>query len=169
MFTTAAVVLIVAIAWWVERLNRKDRESRNIAVLSDEEVRTAVLHTRQDVKLLAFLLGAILIMPGVIADRFINVGALGREPAPYIKSAETRTAMADNSVKEAVEHIWEAAPIEAKGVMSVDRRPTEAQSPAHATQNRPDSPRPPGVSSRAAASGRCHRQGQHSPWPSWSA
>ena len=36
---------------------------------ADEEVRTAVLHARQDIKLVAFLLMGIAIMLGVIADR----------------------------------------------------------------------------------------------------
>jgi hypothetical protein len=46
MFTAGAVVLTIAIAWWVARLNLKDRESRNVARLTDDEVRTAVLRTR---------------------------------------------------------------------------------------------------------------------------
>ncbi len=67
MFTVGAFVFAVVISLSIDRLNAKDRS--NIAILSDEELRSAVLHTRQDVKLVAFLLYAILIMLGVIADR----------------------------------------------------------------------------------------------------
>ena len=67
MFTAVAFVLIIAIGWYVGRLNVKDRS--NVAVLTDDEVRSAILHARQDVKLVAFMLGGILLMLGVIADR----------------------------------------------------------------------------------------------------
>jgi hypothetical protein len=58
MFTTTAVVSTVGIARWLERRTVKDH--RDMALLTDNEIRTA--------KLVAFL-GAILIMIGVIADR----------------------------------------------------------------------------------------------------
>lgn len=67
MFTTGAFFLIALIGWQVGRANIKDRA--NVAILTDDEVRTAILHARQDVKLVAFVLGAILVMLGVIADR----------------------------------------------------------------------------------------------------
>lgn len=67
MFTAGAFFLIAAIAWYVGRANVKDRQ--NVAMLTDDEVRTAVLHARQDVKLIAFMLGGVIIMLGVIADR----------------------------------------------------------------------------------------------------
>jgi hypothetical protein len=67
MFTALAIVLIVAIGWYVERANVHERSI--VATLSDNEVRTAILHGRQELKLVAFLLGGILIMLGLIADR----------------------------------------------------------------------------------------------------
>jgi hypothetical protein len=67
MFTIGAFLLIAAIGWYVGRANISDRQI--IATLSDDEVRTAILHARQDVKLITFLLGGILLMLGVIADR----------------------------------------------------------------------------------------------------
>ena len=67
MFTIAAFFGIAAIGWYLDKANVSDRS--NVAILSDEEVRTAVLHARQDIKLVAFLLGGIAIMLGVIADR----------------------------------------------------------------------------------------------------
>jgi hypothetical protein len=67
MFTVGAFLLIAAIAWYTERANVKDRGI--VATLSDDEVRTAILHARQDLKLIAFLLGGGLVMLGVVADR----------------------------------------------------------------------------------------------------
>ena len=67
MFTLAALLALGAIGWLVGRANVRDRAI--VAVLSDDEVRTAILHARQDIKLVAFMLGAILLMLGIIADR----------------------------------------------------------------------------------------------------
>jgi hypothetical protein len=67
MFTIGAFIGIAAIFWYVEKANVRDRSI--IAIVSDEEVRTAILHARQDIKLVAFLLVGIAIMLGVIADR----------------------------------------------------------------------------------------------------
>ena len=67
MFTGVAFALIVGIGWYTMRTNVKDRA--NISVLSDDEVRTAVLHARQDIKLVAFLLCGVLVMLGLIADK----------------------------------------------------------------------------------------------------
>jgi len=62
-YTLFAMVLLVGITWaaeWSTVLNRDP---------SDGELRTHVRHIRLDVKLIAPLLGAILIMLGIIADR----------------------------------------------------------------------------------------------------
>lgn len=67
MFTIGSLFLIAAVALYAERANVRDRA--NVAVLSDDEVRTAVLHARQDVKLVAYMLGGVIFMLGVIADR----------------------------------------------------------------------------------------------------
>jgi hypothetical protein len=67
MFTIVSFVMIAAVGWYVQRENVKDRA--NIAVLTDDEVRSAVLHARQDIKLIAIMLAGILIMLGIIADR----------------------------------------------------------------------------------------------------
>jgi hypothetical protein len=67
MFTIGAFFLIAAIGWYIGRANVKDRQI--IAIVSDEELRTAILHARQDLKLIAFLLGGILLALGVVADR----------------------------------------------------------------------------------------------------
>lgn len=67
MFSGIAVVLMVAAGWLANRTHAEDR--KNIAILDDDEARSAVLHTRQDVKLVCFLLCGVIIMLGVIADR----------------------------------------------------------------------------------------------------
>ncbi len=67
MFTSAAVFGIVAICVYVNWLHVRDLS--NIAVVSDEELRSAILHARQDIKLVAFLLAGIAVLLGVIADR----------------------------------------------------------------------------------------------------
>ena len=67
-------MLVLAWAWldisfsFVGRANDKERHHLN-AIVSDDEVRNCVLHTRQDLKLVCFLLGGILIMLGIVADR----------------------------------------------------------------------------------------------------
>jgi hypothetical protein len=67
LFTIGAFVIIAAFGWYVQRENVKDRS--NVALLTDDEVKTAVLQARQDVKLVVFMLAGILVMLGIIADR----------------------------------------------------------------------------------------------------
>jgi hypothetical protein len=66
IFTTAAVVLAIAVALWARRLPKVKARTTPVDF---EEVGTAVLQASQYAKLMAFLLFAILIMLGVIADR----------------------------------------------------------------------------------------------------
>lgn len=68
MFTVAAVLVVALLAWAVSRANSKDRgiyESER----SDMKEWALLLHARQDLKLIAFLLAGILIALGVVADR----------------------------------------------------------------------------------------------------
>jgi hypothetical protein len=68
MFTICAVVILALTTFAVEHYNRKDRATYDR--LGDEEARrTLLLHIRQDVKLISFLLFAVLIMLRIIADR----------------------------------------------------------------------------------------------------
>jgi len=69
MFTIISLVASRYIGWYADERNAEDRN--NIALLSDDEVRTAILHARQDLKFICFLLFAILIMLGVIADLIV--------------------------------------------------------------------------------------------------
>lgn len=67
MFTVLSLVLIFGAGWYANRTHAEDRN--NIANLTDDEVRSAILHARQDIKLVVFMLAAVVLMLGVVADR----------------------------------------------------------------------------------------------------
>jgi hypothetical protein len=66
MFTVGAFFLLALITWYGNHENEKDRPSYDRA---PDDIRLLALHTRQDIKLIAFLLGGIIVMLGIIADR----------------------------------------------------------------------------------------------------
>jgi hypothetical protein len=66
MFTVGAFLLTVLTAWYASYANEKDRRTYDQA---HDDNWTLLLHTRQDIKLVAFLLGGVIVMLGVIADR----------------------------------------------------------------------------------------------------
>lgn len=70
IFTGIAIALIVGAGWWADRTHAQDR--KNIAILDDDEVRSAILHARQDIKLVVFMLAAVVLMLGIIADRLVR-------------------------------------------------------------------------------------------------
>ena len=73
MFTTIAFFAGALIAWGANRANDKDRPTYDR--LDDiEAARLLLLHARQDMKLIAYVLFAILVMLGVIADRLPSPG-----------------------------------------------------------------------------------------------
>lgn len=65
MFTAASAALLLLIFWMVSRANQQDPPSRH----DDAELRDLIRHSRQDLRLVAFLLCGILLALGVIADR----------------------------------------------------------------------------------------------------
>lgn len=67
MFTAVAIALILGAGWLANRTHAKDR--LNVAILDDDEVRSAVLHARQDIKLVCFLLAGVIVMLGILADK----------------------------------------------------------------------------------------------------
>lgn len=70
MFTVIAFFGIAAIATLVSRL--QDREAlggRHPSLYDDDQVREAIIHARQDLKLIAYLLAGVIIMLGIVADR----------------------------------------------------------------------------------------------------
>jgi hypothetical protein len=69
MFTIIAFLVIAGIAWYAERANASDRSRIITQYISDDEVRAVILHARQDIKLIVFLLMGILLMLGFVADR----------------------------------------------------------------------------------------------------
>ena len=73
MFAAIACLVGALIVWGVGRANDKDRATYD--GLDDvEAARLLLLHTRQDMKLIAYVLFAILVMLGVIADRLPSLG-----------------------------------------------------------------------------------------------
>jgi hypothetical protein len=67
MYIVLAMILIAGLTWYAQRDSRRERQT--VAIVTDDEARNATLQGRQDLKLIAFLLGAILLMLGVIADQ----------------------------------------------------------------------------------------------------
>jgi hypothetical protein len=68
MFTSGAIILISLIAWFATKQNESDRPSYDNAPPEHSQW-LMLLHARQDLKLIAFLLAGILVMLGMIADR----------------------------------------------------------------------------------------------------
>jgi hypothetical protein len=66
MFALTAFAARVLIGWRADRKNYEDRRARP-SPFADDEVRQSIVHMRQDVKLIAFLLMAIATL-GIIAD-----------------------------------------------------------------------------------------------------
>ena len=68
MFTTIAFFGLAAIAWLVMLKQTKELAHRP-GFFDDDKVRESVVHARQDLRLIAYLLGGIIIMLGIVADR----------------------------------------------------------------------------------------------------
>ena len=68
MFTIIAAVALVAISYWADRLSDTEAVQRAV-VFDDDIVRQSVVFARRDLRLIAWVLAAMLIMLGVIADR----------------------------------------------------------------------------------------------------
>jgi hypothetical protein len=69
MFTVISLLASRYIAWYADECNVEDRNK--VSIVSDDEIRDAILNARQDIKLVCFLLFAILMMLGVISDLII--------------------------------------------------------------------------------------------------
>src|SRR5262245_26945043 len=68
MFTIIAAVAVIAISLWTDRL--MDHETVQRAVVFDDDiVQKSVVFGRRDLRLIAWMLAAMLIMLGIIADR----------------------------------------------------------------------------------------------------
>jgi hypothetical protein len=64
MFTFGAILLTTLLVWYAHRMNERDR-----SMYDDDSISLLLLHVRQDLKLVAFLLGGAIVMLGIIADR----------------------------------------------------------------------------------------------------
>jgi hypothetical protein len=68
MFTIIACFAVAALVIWTERQSNKEMIQRP-SWFDDDLVRQSVVFARQDLRLIAWVLAAILIMLGIIADR----------------------------------------------------------------------------------------------------
>jgi hypothetical protein len=68
MFTLLAIALTGLLYWAAQKANEQDRSMYN-ADDRDDRIWHLVLHIRQDSKLIAFALGGVMVMLGIIADR----------------------------------------------------------------------------------------------------
>ncbi len=68
MFTGIAMLGLGSIGLAVRKIQDKEM-MRSPSCFDDDQVRQSVVHARQDLRLIAYLLGAITIMLGIIADR----------------------------------------------------------------------------------------------------
>jgi hypothetical protein len=68
MFTVAACVAVLAITFWTDRLSDREAVLRPM-VFDDDIIRQSVVLARRDLRLIAWMLAAMLIMLGIIADR----------------------------------------------------------------------------------------------------
>jgi hypothetical protein len=68
MFTIIACVAVPALVIWTDRLSDREMVQRP-PVFDDDVVRQTVVFARRDLRLVAWVLAAILVMLGIIADR----------------------------------------------------------------------------------------------------
>lgn len=66
MFTVIAIAVGIAFVIWASRSN--DKERLGVSEFEDKLVKQSIVFGREDLKLIALLLFAILVMLGVIAD-----------------------------------------------------------------------------------------------------
>ncbi len=69
MFTLVAVVLASLLMWAADRGNRRDRKLEYDRLTEVERMVALALHSRQDLKIISFLLVGIMVLLGIIADR----------------------------------------------------------------------------------------------------
>lgn len=68
MFTIIAGIAVAALAWWSQRWANNER-AQQPSIFDDDQVRQSVMFVRDDLRTIALLLAAILLMLGIIADR----------------------------------------------------------------------------------------------------
>jgi len=68
MFSIGAFAAIVLVVWYSHRQEQGERNVPPVAV-EDDYLRERVLFIREDIRLVAYLLMAVLVMLGIIADR----------------------------------------------------------------------------------------------------
>ena len=67
MYTIGSFFALALVGWLCTRSNKSDRGM--VSDIQDNEIKALILHARQDIKLLVFLLGLMIVMLGIIADK----------------------------------------------------------------------------------------------------
>jgi hypothetical protein len=68
MFTVGACFLVALLVWLAKRTNEKDRQDYERNAPDDLSRWLLMLHIRQDLRVMAFLLGGIMVLLGILAD-----------------------------------------------------------------------------------------------------
>jgi len=69
MFTAFAVIAIGLVAWYSHRQEAAERKSTSKLPIENDYAKQRLLYIREDVRLVVYVLMAILVMLGIIADR----------------------------------------------------------------------------------------------------
>jgi hypothetical protein len=69
MFTGGALVLVAVLLFVAHRGNQSDRRMYDLDRDNSDAVRHLMLHIRQDMKMLVFLLAGVIVMLGIVADQ----------------------------------------------------------------------------------------------------
>jgi hypothetical protein len=72
MFTAGAFFFSCLIGWYANHCNEKDRRTYDRGrddLRGPDDLWILALHTRQDIKFISFLLGGVIVMLGIIADK----------------------------------------------------------------------------------------------------
>lgn len=67
MFTALSMLALAGLAWYARSSSNSERKA--VSSFDDALVRQSVVFAREDLKLIALALAAILVMLGIIADR----------------------------------------------------------------------------------------------------
>lgn len=67
VFSLGAIALVIFIAWYSNRGNNNERSTYETH--RDDQNFWLLLHIRQDIKLVAAMLGGVIVMLGIVADR----------------------------------------------------------------------------------------------------
>ena len=68
MFTAGACFLVALLVWLAKRTNKKDQPDYDRNAPDERSQWLLMLHIRQDLKVIAYLLAGIMVLLGILAD-----------------------------------------------------------------------------------------------------